>query len=117
MKRSPFKTVHDVSALQPIELIELALNVLPFYIWRIIKKLLSIGNHKLAANVHCRNFDFNGDYVMVHVCLERYPENSFKKPHRWATCRFRIIHMLGCNMYLDMSKHHVFEALYTQEHI
>lgn len=40
-----------------------------------VKLLLSNENYKLAADVHCRiNQEFNeGDYVMVRICSERYP--------------------------------------------
>ena len=68
-----------------------------------IRRKISLNNeeYKLDADVHRRSKEFNvGDYVMVHIRLERIPKTFSKKLYARAMGPYSIIRKLGSNAYL-----------------
>ena len=62
---------------------------------------LSNEEYKLTADVHRRSKEFNvGDYVMVHIHLERIPKKFSKKLYARAMGPYSIIRKMGSNAYL-----------------
>ena len=82
-----------------------------------IRRKFSLSNeYKLATDVHRRSKEFNvGDYVMVHIRLERIPKTFSKKLYARAMGPYSIIRKMGSNAYLldlsnDMDISHVFNV-------
>ena len=68
-----------------------------------IRRKISLSNeeYKLAADVHLRSKEFNvGEYVMVHIRLERIPKRFSKKLYARAISPYSIIRKLRFNAYL-----------------
>ncbi|KAM2559419.1 hypothetical protein TB1_010750 [Malus domestica] len=58
-------------------------------------------SYQLAANAHRRHQEFqHGDFVMVRICPERFPKQSFKKLHARSMGPYRVLRKLGSNAYL-----------------
>ena len=73
-----------------------------------IRRKISLSNEQYK--------EFNvGDYVMVHIRLERIPKTFSKKLYARAMGPYSIIHKMGSNAYLlnlpnDMDISHVFNV-------
>lgn len=93
--KSLFEIVHGLPPRQPIDLLSSPVSfqpldpaslLLPIFVIlhaNIRHKLYSrSGNYTLTTKMHCRAQHFTVDeYVMVHICPERYLKHSFKKLH------------------------------------
>jgi len=112
--KSPFEVVHGFSPRSPVDLVALPvaarasdsatsfaehIRQLHDEVCRQIS--MHIDTYKLAANAHRRPQEFQeGDFVMVRICPERFPKQSFKKLHARSMGPYRIIKKLGSNAYL-----------------
>ena len=68
-----------------------------------IRRKISLSNeeYKLTVDMHRGFKEFNiGEYVMVHIRLERIPKLFSKKLYARAMSRYSIIRKLGYNAYL-----------------
>ena len=56
------------------------------------KIVQSNANYKLQADVRKRLKTFNvGDFVMIQICLERFPPGTVKKLHARSAAPFQIL--------------------------
>ena len=65
-----------------------------------IKKRINMHNesYKTAANTHRRHVDFNiGDYVMIRMSPERFPQGTAKMLQACSIGPFKILKRLGPN--------------------
>ena len=127
--KSPFQIVNGHSPHTPIDPVPLPphmcvsepaknfakhIHDLHAEIWRKIS--ISNEEYKLVVDVHRRSKEFNvGDYVMVHIHLERIPKTFSKKLYARAMGPYSIIRKMGSNVYLldlpnDMDISHVFNV-------
>ena len=127
--KSPFQIVNGYSPRTPIDLVPLpphmsvykpienfAKHIHDLHVE--IRRQISLSNeeYKLVVDVHRRSKEFNiGEYVMVHILLERIQKTFSKKFYARAKGPYSIIRKLRSNAYLldlpnDMDISHGFHV-------
>ncbi|KAM2088669.1 hypothetical protein ACFX1T_032717 [Malus domestica] len=112
--KSPFEVVHGFSPRSPVDLVALPMaarasdSATSFaeHIRQLhddVRRQIAMhtDSYQLAANAHRRHQEFqHGDFVMVRICPERFPKQSFKKLHARSMGPYRVLRKLGSNAYL-----------------
>lgn len=112
--KSLFEIVTGFSPRQPIDLIPLPDDSKPSNsaqdfsdhirsLHEDIRRKIALSNekYKISADLHRRHQEFHeGDYVMVRVALERFPEHAVRNLHARSIDPFPVTRKLGADAYM-----------------